>query len=37
MFPRFREVHGYDTILGPGEVLYIPSHWWHYIESERDS
>jgi hypoxia-inducible factor 1-alpha inhibitor (HIF hydroxylase) len=37
MFPRFREAHGYETILEPGEVLYIPSHWWHYIESEENS
>eukprot|EP00118_Oscarella_pearsei_P003786 m.15755 g.15755 ORF g.15755 m.15755 type:complete len:116 (+) comp26530_c0_seq1:144-491(+) len=37
MFPRFREVHGYETVLSPGEVLYIPAYWWHYIESERDS
>ncbi|XP_062522171.1 hypoxia-inducible factor 1-alpha inhibitor-like [Corticium candelabrum] len=37
MFPRFREAHGYETILAPGEVLYIPSYWWHYIESEENS
>ena len=22
-----------ETILGPGECLYIPVGWWHYIES----
>jgi hypothetical protein len=21
------------TVLQPGEVLYIPAYWWHYIES----
>lgn len=26
-----------DTILKAGEVLYIPSHWFHYIVSLQKS
>lgn len=33
-FPRFNEIRGMEVALEPGEVLYIPSFWWHYIESE---
>ena len=36
MFPKFRNVTGVDAVVGPGDVLYIPNYWWHYIESERD-
>jgi ribosomal protein L16 Arg81 hydroxylase len=30
-FPRFRMDHAMETILEPGEMLYIPSCWWHQI------
>jgi len=26
-----------DTVLKAGEVLYIPSHWFHYIVSLQKS
>ena len=26
-----------DTVLKAGEVLYIPSHWFHYITSLQKS
>lgn len=32
-FPRFRGARYVDGILGPGECLYIPTGWWHYVES----
>ncbi|XP_049666963.1 hypoxia-inducible factor 1-alpha inhibitor isoform X1 [Buteo buteo] len=32
-FPNFRSVVGYETVVGPGDVLYIPMYWWHHIES----
>uniref|UniRef100_UPI0035901BAF hypoxia-inducible factor 1-alpha inhibitor-like isoform X1 n=1 Tax=Myxine glutinosa TaxID=7769 RepID=UPI0035901BAF len=32
-FPEFRKVSGYETVVGPGDVLYIPMYWWHHIES----
>uniref|UniRef100_A0A8C9PQ60 JmjC domain-containing protein n=1 Tax=Spermophilus dauricus TaxID=99837 RepID=A0A8C9PQ60_SPEDA len=32
-FPNFQNVVGYETLVGPGDVLYIPMYWWHHIES----
>ena len=33
-FPRFGEWREFrEVIVGPGECLYIPAGWWHYIES----
>ncbi|KAF9435771.1 Lysine-specific demethylase 8 [Entomortierella beljakovae] len=31
--PLFAEAEYVETILGPGELLYIPFQWWHYIRS----
>lgn len=22
-----------QVILEPGDLLYVPRHWWHYVES----
>ena len=24
----------YEVVLEPGQVLYVPKHWWHYVECE---
>jgi hypothetical protein len=34
-YPRFEEAIGrFATVdLNPGDVLYLPTHWWHYVES----
>jgi len=32
-FPRFENAQALETIIGPGEVLFIPAYWWHYVES----
>lgn len=34
-FPRFAEAlqHAELAELGPGDVLYLPSMWWHHAES----
>ncbi|GAB7328410.1 hypothetical protein MBLNU13_g00382t1 [Cladosporium sp. NU13] len=33
-FPLFMsQTNYYEVIVGPGECLYIPAGWWHYIES----
>ena len=29
----FRDVPYVDCILGPGDTLYIPIGWWHYVRS----
>lgn len=31
--PDFKNIVGYETVVGPGDVLYIPMYWWHHIES----
>jgi hypothetical protein len=30
-FPALKRAHGYECILKPGETLFIPSGYWHYI------
>gem|GEM_PF-3194004 len=30
-FPRFAKVQVQETILHPGEMLYLPQFWWHYV------
>jgi hypothetical protein len=35
-FPALKYVNGYEAIIRPGETLYIPSGWWHYIQYETE-
>ena len=32
-YPLFGQAQYEECILGPGECLYIPLGWWHYVES----
>lgn len=32
-YPLFKNAKFVEAILGPGESLYIPLGWWHYVES----
>lgn len=32
-FPLFAHASGFDVVLGPGDALYIPQGWWHYVRS----
>jgi hypothetical protein len=32
-FPRFREVVLQETVLEPGELLFIPGNYWHSLRS----
>lgn len=32
-FPDFAKAEWQEAMLGPGECLYIPLGWWHYVES----
>ncbi|XP_009639134.1 HSPB1-associated protein 1 [Egretta garzetta] len=32
-FPKFRNTTAHVVTLSPGQVLLIPRHWWHYVES----
>ena len=37
-FPLFRRETSYvEAIVGPGECLYIPAGWWHFVESTTTS
>lgn len=31
-FPALKKVQGYECIVNPGETLFMPSCYWHYIE-----
>eukprot|EP00435_Cladocopium_sp_Y103_P023478 s653_g5.t1 len=31
--PAFANAVFVETILGPGEMLFIPKRWWHYVRS----
>ncbi len=31
-YPALRKVCGYETILHPGETIFMPAGFWHYIE-----
>ncbi|XP_070365081.1 HSPB1-associated protein 1 isoform X2 [Equus asinus] len=32
-FPQFRKARRHMVALSPGQVLFVPRHWWHYVES----
>lgn len=36
-FPAFATVVKYEVILQPGDVLFVPKKWWHYVESLETS
>ena len=36
-FPNFEKAQEYAATLEEGDVLYIPSYWWHQIESITDN
>jgi hypothetical protein len=31
-YPALRKVRGYEVVLNPGDTVFIPSGYWHYIE-----
>ncbi|KYO18188.1 HSPB1-associated protein 1 isoform B [Alligator mississippiensis] len=32
-FPLFKKAKAHVVTLSPGQVLFVPQHWWHYVES----
>ncbi|XP_040214223.1 HSPB1-associated protein 1 [Rana temporaria] len=35
-YPSFCNAHPHVVTLHPGQVLFVPRHWWHYVESIDD-
>jgi ribosomal protein L16 Arg81 hydroxylase len=33
LHPRFAEAQECDVIIGPGDALYLPPRYWHYVRS----
>ena len=31
-FPKFQNATALEYVLKPGEMIYIPSGWWHHVE-----
>ncbi|MFI1743893.1 cupin-like domain-containing protein [Thalassobellus sediminis] len=31
--PKIQDVDFFSTVLEPGDVLFIPRKWWHYVKS----
>ena len=36
-FPRLAEVRAYEVDVAPGELLFIPTFWWHQVRSLTSS
>ena len=34
-FPAFRRAKPLETTLEPGDVLWMPSYYWHYVRQAR--
>ncbi|XP_060630646.2 HSPB1-associated protein 1 isoform X2 [Anolis sagrei] len=32
-YPQFKKAQAHVMTLEPGQVLFVPRHWWHYVES----
>ncbi|KAF2247928.1 Clavaminate synthase-like protein [Trematosphaeria pertusa] len=32
-YPEFRKAEYLEGVLGPGDCLYLPVGWWHYVRS----
>ncbi|CAH2307126.1 lysine-specific demethylase 8 [Pelobates cultripes] len=32
-FPKFAQSKYHDCILSPGQILFIPVQWWHYVRA----
>jgi lysine-specific demethylase 8 len=32
-YPLAESAEFFETVLGPGDILYIPAGWWHFVRS----
>lgn len=37
LYPEFAALPFYDCVLQPGQMLFIPPGWWHYVKALRMS
>ncbi len=35
-YPALKYLDGYEAVIGPGETLYMPAGWWHYIQYDTE-
>ncbi|MGJ1414295.1 cupin-like domain-containing protein [Sphingobacterium multivorum] len=35
-YPGIKYLEGYEAVIHPGETLYMPAGWWHYIQYETE-
>ncbi|CAM9144060.1 unnamed protein product, partial [Ascophyllum nodosum] len=33
LYPLFAEAQAIEVTLEPGDILYVPKHWWHFVEA----
>lgn len=36
-WPLLTNVHPHHVKLGPGDILFVPHHWWHDVKAESTS
>ena len=37
MYPKFGTADAREAVVNAGEMLYIPSYWWHHISSLEET
>lgn len=35
-YPALQYLNGYEAAIHPGDTLYMPAGWWHYIQYETE-
>jgi hypothetical protein len=33
-FPRLAAATAHEAVIGPGEMLFMPANWWHWLRAE---
>jgi hypothetical protein len=36
-YPLLEQVTAYECVIGPGDVLFIPADWWHWVKGMESS
>ncbi len=37
LFPKFKDAEGTSVVLGPGDILYMPAGYWHWVRAMTPS